>query len=284
MSRTYAYAGTQPHAVTSVSPLPLGEVQGEGSYIYDANGNMTCRMEDGDVFIQAYNAENGISTVAKFASGDCTTQGTQLAAWNFGYDGDGTRTAQLYTPYVDGNPGTPVVSAYFFGGALEVTGGAAKKYYSFAGQSIAMRDSTGLQYLLTDHLGSMVAVLGSNGTLISEQRYLPFGQVREDVGSISQTDFGYTGQRDVAGLGLMDYHARFYSPYITRWTQPDSIIPGPSIPQLLNRYSYVNNNPIRNFDPSGHKICEGDSDSPNSCTYFTSIKDELLKYGVSLSG
>ena len=248
VARTYAYSGTQPHAVTSV----VSDQSTVGSYQYDANGNMTCRIEDGDVFIQAYNAENRIFTVAKFDSGDCTTHSTQLAAWSFSYDGDGTRTAQLYTPYSGGVAGTPVVSAYFFGGALEVTDGAVKKYYSLAGQSIAMRDSTGLQYFLTDHLGSVLAVLSASGTSTSQQRYLPFGQVREDVGSITQTDFGYTGQRDVAGLGLMDYKARFYSSTLGRFTQPDTIIPGVASPQSWNRYSYVSNSPINLSDPEGH--------------------------------
>jgi hypothetical protein len=45
----------------------------------------------------------------------------------------------------------------------------------------------------------MVEVTIEDGALLSEQRYLPFGQVRPDVGSITQTDFGYTGQRDLDG-------------------------------------------------------------------------------------
>jgi hypothetical protein len=38
----------------------------------------------------------------------------------------------------------------------------------------------------------------------SEQRYLPFGEVRGSKGNITQTDFGYTGQRDLDGTGLME--------------------------------------------------------------------------------
>jgi RHS repeat-associated protein len=130
------------------------------------------------------------------------------------------------------------------------------KYYSFGGQTI-MRDGNGdLQYFLTDHLGSVVAVTDSDGTLTSQQRYLPFGQVREDVGTIAQTDFGYTGQRALdSGMGgLMDYKARFYDPYLNRFIQPDSVVPGSS-PQALNRYAYVNNSPINFNDPEGHKPC-----------------------------
>jgi hypothetical protein len=50
-----------------------------------------------------------------------------------------------------------------------------------------------------------------------QQRYLPLGQVRTDIGSLTQTDLGYTGQRnlDAQGnsfsLGLLDYYnTRFY--------------------------------------------------------------------------
>ena len=73
-----------------------------------------------------------------------------------------------------------------------------------------------MKYLLTDHLGSAVAVTNDNGTVLSQQRYLPFGQVRADVGSITQTDCGYTGQRNLGSKGLMDYKARMYDAAIGR--------------------------------------------------------------------
>jgi RHS repeat-associated protein len=160
------------------------------------------------------------------------------------------------------------VTAYFMGGAYEVTTDAnnvtlgAKKYYSIAGMTVAVNDGSGLQYWLTDHLGSVVAITNANGTSTSQQRYLPFGQVRTDIPSIpnspiTQTDFGYTGQRNVSGgLGLMDYHARMYDALLGRFVQPDTIMPGG--PQGLNRFSYVNNNPINATDPTGHVTCRDD--------------------------
>jgi RHS repeat-associated protein len=153
---------------------------------------------------------------------------------------------------VDGQPQTAVLTANFMGGAYEVTGSTIRKYYSFAGMMVAMRDSTGLKFLLTDHLGSMVAITDVSGSLISEQRYLPFGQVREDVGTITATDFGYTGQRSLPEMGLMDYRARFYDPLLMRFIQPDSIVPNLANPQIFNRFSYVGNSPITFSDPTGH--------------------------------
>jgi RHS repeat-associated protein len=141
------------------------------------------------------------------------------------------------------------------GGQFEVKDGTTKKYYSIAGMMVATQDASGLQYLLTDHLGSTVAVTNSSGTLTSQQRYLPFGGTRAIPNSpILATDFGYTGQRmlDSGMGGIMDYKARFYSPYLNRFIQPDSIIPDQTNPQSWNRFSYVQNNPIRFNDPSGH--------------------------------
>jgi hypothetical protein len=204
----YKYSASIPHAVTSVNRGSFTD-----SFAYDENGNMTCRTESGVTYIQTYNAENRIASIQKLASGTCSAPGNLVAKWDFTYDGDGVRTAQLYSPYENGQPGSPVLTRYYFGGAFETKGGTWKKYYSFAGQTVAMRDETGLKYFLTDHLGSIVTVM--DGTTVTQQRYMPFGQVRTDIGSILQTDFGYTSQRklDDGMGGIMDYKARFYSPY-----------------------------------------------------------------------
>jgi RHS repeat-associated protein len=141
------------------------------------------------------------------------------------------------------------------GGQYEIKDGAAKKYYSIAGMMVAVNDGTGLQYLLTDHLGSTVAVTNASGTLTSQQRYLPFGEARTIPNSpILATDFTYTGQRllDPGMGGIMDYKARFYSPYLNHFTQPDTIVSDPYNPQAWNRFSYAFNNPIRYNDPDGH--------------------------------
>jgi len=48
------------------------------------------------------------------------------------------------------------------------------------------------------------------------------------------------------------YNARYYDAPLNRFIQPDSIIPDFYNPQYLNRYSYVQNNPVRYTDPTGH--------------------------------
>ena len=53
-------------------------------------------------------------------------------------------------------------------------------------------------------------------------------------------------------IQLIDFNARFYSPRLGRFIQPDSIIPNWTNPQSLNRFSYVLNSPLMYIDPSGH--------------------------------
>jgi hypothetical protein len=55
-------------------------------------------------------------------------------------------------------------------------------------------------------------------------------------------------------MGLMDYKARFYSPLLRRFVQPDTIVPDLNNPQDWNRYAYTRNNPVKYTDSTGHFI------------------------------
>ena len=130
------------------------------------------------------------------------------------------------------------------------------RYYSIAGQRPAMRNNDGsINYLLGDHLGSVSTVVNASGEIISQSRYLPFGELLWEDGT-SPTDYTYTGQRSLSDIGLMDYNARFYDPMLGRFTSPDSIVPDPGSVIGYNRFAYVNNNPMIYTDPSGHRIAD----------------------------
>jgi RHS repeat-associated protein len=154
-----------------------------------------------------------------------------------------------------------------------------------AGMMVAVNDGTGLQYLLTDHLGSTVAVTNASGTLTSQQRYLPFGGVRANANPpyITQTDFGYTFQRNLSGTGLMNYKARMYSPALGRFVQPDSIIRSILNPQSWNRYSYVENRPVIFNDPTGHTaLCGSSCEAEYERPQYT-LDDYGATFGVTFT-
>ncbi|MFZ6021632.1 MAG: RHS repeat-associated core domain-containing protein [Chloroflexota bacterium] len=64
--------------------------------------------------------------------------------------------------------------------------------------------------------------------------------------------YRFTGQREEAALGLYDYNARWYDPYLNRFLSPDSIVPDPYNPIDWDRYNYIRNNPVKYIDEDGH--------------------------------
>lgn len=117
--------------------------------------------------------------------------------------------------------------------------------------------------MLKDHLGSANVITDGSGATVGEARYYPYGETRLTTGSM-YTDQLFTGQREMAGLGIYHYGARFYSPKLGRFLSADSIVPNAANPQDFNRYSYVRNNPMRYTDPSGH-VCTDPEDPTPTC-------------------
>ncbi len=117
------------------------------------------------------------------------------------------------------------------------------------------------------------------GVKVSEMRYKPWGEIRYSwTAGLSTTpayklsSYTFTGQFSymddpttsgvTEGFGLMFYNARFYDPALGRFTSADTIIPGGV--QGYDRYAYVNNNPIRYNDPTGH-MCSDPEDPTPEC-------------------
>jgi len=124
------------------------------------------------------------------------------------------------------------------------------KYYELNGRRVALRQGGQVHYLFGDQLGSTSLVVDGVGRVVSEVRYRPWGEERYNRGAPS-TRYTYTGQYShLAEFGLYFYNARWYSPTLGRFVSADTIIP-PGV-QGLDRYGYVNNNPLRYTDPSGH--------------------------------
>lgn len=68
------------------------------------------------------------------------------------------------------------------------------------------------------------------------------------------------------------------APLLGRFLSADTIVPGAGNPQTFNRYAYVNNNPLRLIDPSGH--CSQDHDRDLACweQYYKTLSDLGLGY------
>jgi RHS repeat-associated protein len=143
-----------------------------------------------------------------------------------------------------------------------------RRYYYAGGQRVAMRlGTTTLRFLLGDHLGSTAITATTSGSKLAELRYYPWGGVRYSYGP-TPTDYRFTGQQEIATIGLYFYNSRFYDASIGRFVSPDTIIPLQQGSQAWDRYAYVNNNPVRYKDPSGHDVCNEDGNCFNKQGWY----------------
>ena len=201
---------------------------------YDENGNLI--SSSGKSF--KYNAENqmvkvsfGSAYVARFIS-----------------DGDGQRRKRV------DNYGTVIYAGPHYernvGTGTDTSDVTTKLYWVQLGpfrRLIAVRKGGALSFIHHDHLGSTKAISGTSG---GPMKYYPYGSTFQEVQN-PPTDNLYTGQKRDLSTGLYFYGARYFSPAIGMFLQPDSIVPNPGNPQSLNRLSYCLNNPLKYIDPSG---------------------------------
>jgi RHS repeat-associated protein len=130
-----------------------------------------------------------------------------------------------------------------------------------------------------DHLGTPRRVTDQNDRIVGVHDYLAFGpELSGGAAEPSATTLKYTGhERDNWSSGssdALDYmHARYYSPWMGRFLSVDSHDGTPTLPQTWNRYQYTRNNPVRLFDPDGHKELEF------TIRHFIPAPTVLLPYG-----
>jgi RHS repeat-associated protein len=105
------------------------------------------------------------------------------------------------------------------------------------------------------------------GTVIERLAYEPFGKRRFTTGQFDQTGTidatsttrGFTGHEHLDSLDFIHMNARVYDPDIGRFLSPDPTVPYADNPQSFNRYSYVMNNPLNRYDPTGFADDANDS-------------------------
>ncbi|OGP57721.1 MAG: hypothetical protein A2V67_16610 [Deltaproteobacteria bacterium RBG_13_61_14] len=151
-------------------------------------------------------------------------------------------------------------------------------------------------YFHTDQLGSTRLVTRADGTIYQYTNYLPFGKMLEGWVSsdpiLPLPDYGYalwknsyTGQEVDRTTGLYFYQSRFYDPDLGRFIQADTVVPSATDSQSFNRFSYVNNNPFKFTDPTGHWMDIGMSiDFASTFTDIASSFEGVFSSGSFLGG
>lgn len=191
-------------------------------YAYDAAGNMT----NDSIHTYGYDAENRIKSM--------DGGGTYV------YDGNGLRIKKGSTVYV--YSGTKVIAEY--------SAGVVQKEYVYSGSGLlaTLNSSGAATYSHADHLSTRLETT-SSGTTTRTYGHYPFGDTWYETETANKLAFT-TYERD--SDSNLDYAVmRYDSSRLGRFISPDPVAGSTVMPQSLNRYSYVANDPINSIDPLG---------------------------------
>ena len=107
------------------------------------------------------------------------------------------------------------------------------------------------RYQFANHLGSACLELDENGGLISYEEYSPYGNTTYQAGrsgaEVSLKRYRYTGMERDEENGFTYHGARYYAPWLGRWTSCDRV----GITDGANIYLYTKGNPLRLVDTEG---------------------------------
>jgi len=108
-----------------------------------------------------------------------------------------------------------------------------------------------IRYQLDNHLGTAALEVDDTGLVISYEEYHPYGNsayrsARSGI-QVSEKRYRYTGKERDDETGFNYHSARYYAPWLARWTNadPKGMVDGP------NLYAYVSGAPIDLIDPTG---------------------------------
>ncbi|WP_328560397.1 RHS repeat-associated core domain-containing protein [Streptomyces coelicoflavus] len=237
---TYGEGDAGPHALTKVTEsTPTGDRQ--STYDYDGIGNTTARTLGGDTQNLAWNAEGKLAKTTQ-ADGKQTS-------YLYNADGDRVvrRDAEATTVYLPG------MELRLPKGGTEVE---ATRYYSFSGQTVAVRQDNGdLSFLAADHQGTSGLAIKSATGAVSQRRFDPYGADRGTPTGTWPGEKGFVGGTQDEQAGLTHLGAREYDADTGKFVSPDPLIDYTS-PEQMNAYSYAHNSPVTFADPSGEILAD----------------------------
>jgi len=220
---------------------------------YDANGNVTTKIENGITSSYTWNSENQLIQSA--------VNGPQTMDITYQYDALGRRISKTVTD-AEGSKttqwiydGEDILFEY-----LRTTDSELRTAYFTHGPNIdepivKANVTTGQNYYYhADALGSISAITDSIGSVIESYRYTAYGSPQifdkdglEITESIIDNPYMHTGREYDSETGLYYHRARYRSSTFGTWISKDPI----GFEGGINVYGYVKNNPIVFLDPNG---------------------------------
>ncbi|MFF8597152.1 polymorphic toxin-type HINT domain-containing protein [Streptomyces sp. NPDC015220] len=241
--------GAQPHTLTATS----GGAN-PTSFTYDEDGNLHSRTPaTGPSQTLTWDDEGHLAQV--------DTAGASPASTKYLYDADGNQLIRR-------DPGRTTL----FAGDTQIVvdtsvtpnvllGGVRTYTYGGAGTPVAVRSSLtggGVKYLFSDPHGTATISMDTTTQQVARQQYTPYGQPRSSANTTTWPDptHSFLGKPQDTTTGYTDVGARKYDPTLGRFISVDPALE-PTSPQELGGYAYAADNPLRNSDPTGLWIAEG---------------------------
>ena len=205
---------------------------------YDKDGNMT------------YGPVNGEMTKLQY---DCRNHLIKAGNTTYEYNAENTRTAKeengTRTEYTTDTNST--LSQVLETTVTKEDGTKEKTTYIYGNGLLYENTSENLKIHHYDNLGSTTALTDETGKVISSYTYGTYGEILS--GDTTQTSYLYNGQFGVETdkNALYYMRARYYNVNIKRFINQDTEKGNITNSQSLNRYSYVQGNPVSLTDPFG---------------------------------
>ena len=202
---------------------------GDRTMSFDDNGNLVQLTEPGSTTLFTWDARDRLRAIS--TGGSLTTLTYDALGRRSGRTVDGLTTTFQYSR------GDVVRESRVGGDVLYLRGLAVD-------QQFYENQDTG--YLL-DGSQTTIALVDAGGALSQSFTYEPFGRT-ETTGDPDRVRYQFTGrERDSADLYY--FRARYYSPRLGRFIQPDPL----GLAAGVNLYAYASNDPISLIDPFGLK-------------------------------
>ena len=238
----YAYsAGFRLNTVTKST--------GVDSFTYDGGGRVTGINRDGSTSTLEYNSDDKITHI----SGGSTDV-------RYSYDGVGRRVAKVEVGFTTRYLTAPNLGDGFESpqAVTDASGNVVATFVYAGGDSPFMKITpTGVEYMLTDSMGTVLGKTDGAGASTASIKYDGFGNVTSSSGVAAGIDPNvgfeprFQGMSLDSGSGLYYVRARTYDAKTGRFLSRDPVAGMTRRPESMNPYVFANANPFLFIDPTG---------------------------------
>lgn len=271
-----AFNRTAVSGVGTISYTAGNQLQAFGteSFVHDANGDLTTRTDANGSTSYIYGSQQELAEIQRNGA-TVATYGYDALGRRLWKDVGGTRTFFHWV-------GSALVAeAQVIGGTLTVTRTYGYRPNQTDGlEPIFLREGGNYYYYANDYLGTPVALVAGNGTVVWSARYEAFGRLAGTGAATLTNHLRGSNQYFDAESGLHYNLQRYYDPVLGRYLQADPL----GTRGDINAYAFANNAPQQLVDPEGTQSQSCDCPPPPPPPVCVSAKIEVPLFERKFNG